>query len=121
LPTAQNLHSASRGGVYRNSIRGGLPAGLVAWFVCLWGTWSTGRPLSRASSLPQLIRVCLREIGRLAGRLRRQASSHRDWGHLQKPGRLSGRHREQARSHRKAKSRAAHTTASLLTTHQAER
>jgi hypothetical protein len=29
VPTAQNLHSASRGGVHRHSTRGGLPAGLA--------------------------------------------------------------------------------------------
>ncbi|VVO60802.1 hypothetical protein PS843_00776 [Pseudomonas fluorescens] len=104
--------------------------------------WSAGRPPSRASPLPQgrgtsarirsavgppsragsllqLIRVGLQEIGRLAGRLRGQARSHRGWGHLQKPGRLSGRHREQARSHRRAK--ADRRTPMLFTTHQAER
>ncbi|VVP10100.1 hypothetical protein PS870_03261 [Pseudomonas fluorescens] len=80
-------------------------------------------PPSRAGSLLQLDWVHLRNIGRLAGRLRWQASSHsgmwvpaRDWsavrppsraslaptvecGYLQEIGRLSGRHREQAHSY----------------------
>jgi len=56
----------------------------------------TDPPLSRAGSLLQWISVCLREIGRLAGRLR-----------------------EQARSYRRAK--ADRRTPTLLTTHQAER
>jgi len=39
LPTAQNLRSASRGGVYRNSARGGLPAGLILWPVRISKLW----------------------------------------------------------------------------------
>jgi hypothetical protein len=43
--------------------------------------------------------------GRLAGRLRWQASSCRIDVHLMENGRLSGRHREQAHSYRKAKAK----------------
>src|SRR5471032_2505905 len=48
--------------------------------------WSAVRPPSLASQLPQLDWVHQEEIGRLSGRLRRQASSHRwtgcIWGRL---------------------------------------
>src|SRR5690349_24239748 len=37
--------------------RGGLPAGLVIGDVRLCGTWSTGRPPSRAGSLLQVLRA----------------------------------------------------------------
>ena len=39
--------------------------------------WSAGRTPSLASQLPQFDRVHLQEIGRLSGRLREQARSHR--------------------------------------------
>ena len=44
--------------------------------------------------------VHLQKKGRLSGRHRQQASSHRDRGHPQKTGQLSDRHRQQASSHR---------------------
>ncbi|WP_217902016.1 hypothetical protein, partial [Pseudomonas mandelii] len=44
--------------------------------------------------------VHLQVIGRLSGRHRWQASSHRVRVHLQVIGRLSGRHRDQARSYK---------------------
>jgi hypothetical protein len=55
--------------------------------------------LSRAGSLLHLDRIHSGETGRLSGRHRWQASSHRDWVYLPEPGRLAGRHREQAHSH----------------------
>ena len=45
---------------------------------------SACRPSSRAGSLLQLIRVCLREIGRLSDRLRGQARSHSWTGYIRK-------------------------------------
>ena len=59
--------------------------------------WSAGRPPSRAGSLLQWNDARLQEIGRLAGRLRGQASLLQ-WNdaRLQEIGRLSGRLRGQA-------------------------
>jgi hypothetical protein len=57
---------------------------------------SSGRELSRAGSLPHLDRVHQWGIGRLGGRHRWQASSHRDLVQTVEIGRLGDRHREQA-------------------------
>ena len=86
--------------------------------------WSAVRSPSQASQLPQENGVHLRVIGRLSGRHREQAHSHRgrctsanDWSavgpssqasqlpqengvRLRVIGRLSGRHRRQAHSHK---------------------
>ena len=54
----------------------GKPAPTGDWWTSA-SDWSAGRPPSRASSLPQRIGGHLPAIGRLAGRLRGQARSHR--------------------------------------------
>jgi hypothetical protein len=106
------------------SLAGQLPQGLV--YICKklvgWQAAFAGKPA------PTGFGVHLQEIGRLAGRLRWQASSHRVWCtsarnwsagrppslasqlpqlervHLRKIGRLAGRHRRQASSHNKNRS-----------------
>jgi hypothetical protein len=60
-----------------------------------WRDVIAGRPA------PTVERAHLKETGRLSGRHRGQARSHRVRCTLQESGRLSGRHRQQASSHNK--------------------